>query len=184
MRSLKHQHIVSVLKGQESSSILTICFLAAGCLCTTSNTQPSLLSQQARRDFGHQDSQLDPNSIPNTRPGYKWDQFLTIPELTSNRRSVFQAFLAGLLPSWLRKLPRNSSNELTQLSEMRETEPVELNNATWVPILPAPIAWMMHNAEDRIAKAGVNLPKAQLLAKLTSVSYCQRNNIQAWNCSR
>lgn len=166
--------------------VIVACLLlcSPGCLCTTSNTQPSLLSQQARRDFGHQDSQLDPNSIPNTRPGYKWDQFLTIPELTSNRRSVFQAFLAGLLPSWLRKLPRNSSNELTQLSEMRETEPVELNNATWVPILPAPIAWMMHNAEDRIAKAGVNLPKAQLLAKLTSVSYCQRNNIQAWNCSR
>ena len=75
-------------------------------------------------------------------------------------------------------------DQLTQPSGNDDSEPVELNNATWVPILPAPIAWMMHNAEDRIEKSGINLPKAQLLAKLTSVSYCQRNNIKAWNCSR
>ncbi len=43
---------------------------------------------------------------------------------------------------------------------------------------------MMHDAEDRIEKSGVKLHKAQLLAKLTSVSYCARDNIKAWNCTR
>lgn len=94
------------------------------------------------------------------------------------------ALLTRLLPSWIMQPHHTFKDQLTQPSGNDDSEPVELNNATWVPILPAPIAWMMHNAEDRIEKSGINLPKAQLLAKLTSVSYCQRNNIKAWNCSR
>ena len=158
--------------------------MTAGCLCKQFTKQARLQLEQAIGYPAQQDTQVGLNSIPNIRPGYKWDQFLTIPEARTKQPSVFQAFLKRLLPTWLRQLRHTSNNEQTQLSDIGDTKPVELNNATWVPILPAPIAWMMHNAEDRIAKAGVNLPKAQLLAKLTSVSYCQRNNIQAWNCSR
>ena len=70
----------------------------------------------------------------------------------------------------------------TQLQD--DDEPVGFTNSTWVPVLPSAIAWMMHDAEKRIDQAGVNLRKAKLLAQLTSVSYCNRPNIKAWNCTR
>ena len=159
-----------------------MCFLelslTTGCLCKRkqSDRQSRLSLQQAASYPSPEDTQQGP-------PGYKWDQYLTIPEAAHSQRSIMHALLTRFLPSWVMQSPA-LSDQLMQPSDNDDTEPVELNNATWVPILPAPIAWMMHNAEDRIEKAGVNLPKAQLLAKLTSVSYCQRNNIKAWNCSR
>lgn len=139
--------------------------------------------QQAASQHWQEHTQDTLSSTADAKPGYKWDQFLTIPEAPRQPRTLINAVLARFLPSWIMH-PPHTSDQLMQPSGNDDTEPVELNNATWVPILPAPIAWMMHNAEDRIEKAGVKLSKAQLLAKLTSVSYCQRNNIKAWNCSR
>lgn len=137
----------------------------------------------------YRDYSLDPqepaalDSSAQIRPGYKWDQFLHIPD-TPPAESGLKAFLTKLLPSWLHST-KPTPPALSQLQPVdSDSEPVAVNNATWVPVLPAAIAWMMHNAEDRINESGIKLSKAQLLAKLTSVSYCERNNIKAWNCSR
>lgn len=159
--------------------------LTTGCLCKSKlpDRQSRHLLQQAATQHWQEHTQQTLNSTADAKPGYKWDQYLTIPEAPSKPRTLMNALLARFLPSWIMH-PPHTSDQLTQPSSNDDTVPVELNNATWVPILPAPIAWMMHNAEDRIEKAGVKLSKAQLLAKLTSVSYCQRNNIKAWNCSR
>lgn len=160
--------------------------LASGCLARSQQPDRQskhLLQQAATQDWQEHMGDTIGSSIADAKPGYKWDQFLTIPEVPSRPHTLMSAVLARLLPSWIMH-PPHTSDQLTQPSSNDDTVPIELNNATWVPILPAPIAWMMHNAEDRIEKAGVKLSKAQLLAKLTSVSYCQRNNIKAWNCSR
>ena len=123
-------------------------------------------------------------SSAQIRPGYKWDQFLLIPD-TPPAESGLKAFLTQLLPSWLHStMPTQPALSQLQPVDSDDSEPVAVNNATWVPVLPAAIAWMMHDAEDRISESGIKLAKAQLLAKLTSVSYCERNNIKAWNCSR
>ena len=124
------------------------------------------------------------DSSAQLRPGYKWDQFLLIPD-TPPAESGLKAFLNKLLPSWLLSTkPTPPALSQPQPLDSDGSEPVAVDNATWVPVLPAAIAWMMHDAEDRISESGIKLSKAQLLAKLTSVSYCQRNNIKAWNCSR
>ena len=118
------------------------------------------------------------------RPGYKWDQFLPLPEPAASK-SAFGKRLTDLLPAWLLNTRHKAvAQEVLEPADNDDTQPVALNNATWVPVLPPAIAWMMHDAEGRMQKSGVNLPKAQLLAKLTSVSYCARNNIKAWNCTR
>ena len=124
------------------------------------------------------------DSSAQIRPGYKWDQFLLIPD-TPSAESGLKAFFTKLLPSWLHSTkPVPPALSQLQPVDSDDSEPVAVNNATWVPVLPAAIAWMMHDAEDRISESGIKLSKAQLLAKLTSVSYCERNNIKAWNCSR
>ncbi len=124
------------------------------------------------------------DSSAHIRPGYKWDQFLLIPDAPP-AGSGLKAFLKKLLPLWLHST-KSRPPALPELQpvDSDDSEPVAVNNATWVPVLPAAIAWMMHDAEDRISESGIKLSKAQLLAKLTSVSYCERNNIKAWNCSR
>ncbi len=124
------------------------------------------------------------DSSAQIRPGYKWDQFLLIPD-TPTAESGLKAFFTKLLPSWLHSTtPTPPAVSQLQPVDSDDSEPVAVNNATWVPVLPAAIAWMMHDAEDRISESGIKLSKVQLLAKLTSVSYCERNNIKAWNCSR
>lgn len=123
------------------------------------------------------------DSTSHLRPGYKWDQFLPIKE-TTPAQSKLKAFLTKLFPSWLFVSKPSPSAHSQPQSAYDDDEPVALDNATWVPVLPAAFAWMMHDAQDRIDKSGIKLPKAQLLAKLTSVSYCDRTNIKAWNCTR
>lgn len=140
------------------------------------------LQQYQSYHSGQQDT-AGYNSISHLRPGYKWDQFLPIKESTPVQ-SKLKAFLAKLFPSWLLISKPSPSADLQPQFVSEGDEPVALDNATWVPVLPAAFAWMMHDAEDRIDKSGIKLSKAQLLAKLTSISYCDRTNIKAWNCSR
>lgn len=182
---INEMHRESIIYGQCLNCQAGLC-LTAGCLCKSKqpDRQSRLLLQQAATYPWQEGTQQGVSSTADTRPGYKWDQFLTIPDATHKPRSLMHTLLTKFLPSWVMQSHQTSQDKLAQPFGNDDTQPVELNNATWVPILPAPIAWMMHSAEDRIEKAGINLPKAQLLAKLTSVSYCQRNNIQAWNCSR
>ena len=144
----------------------------------------------------------DPLSQPlqsELRPGHKWDQFLPVPEhSTDTFFSRLKQRVQTILTAWTTaatpissakqaldndsKIAAAASNSDAQLQD--DDEPVGFTNSTWVPVLPSAIAWMMHDAEKRIDQAGVNLRKAKLLAQLTSVSYCNRPNIKAWNCTR
>ncbi|DBA78087.1 TPA: hypothetical protein ACH3X2_008060 [Trebouxia sp. C0005] len=166
-------------------SLQLICQLGQPVLCKRQGAPQRQLHPQQ-----YSSHSLDPqeaaalDSSAQLRPGYKWDQFLLIPD-TPPAESGLKAFLNKLLPSWLLSTkPTPPALSQPQPLDSDGSEPVAVDNATWVPVLPAAIAWMMHDAEDRISESGIKLSKAQLLAKLTSVSYCQRNNIKAWNCSR
>lgn len=137
------------------------------------------------------------------KPGHKWDPFLPVLEhSTPSALSGLRQHLHYFISRWLKPLaPFHTSETASQLdvvsvvlpttnlaianaSLQEDDEPVGFTNSTWVPVLPSAIAWMMHDAEKRIDQAGVNLRKAQLLAQLTSISYCNRPNIKAWNCTR
>lgn len=139
------------------------------------------LSRGKSKAFGQLGAVQDTNSY--VRPGYMWDQFLTQIECAPVQ-SKWKTFVTAITPSWFLSARQQPVAQLVQPAGNDDSQPVAINNATWVPVLPAAIAWMMHDAEDRIKNSGIKMSKAQLLARLTSVSYCARDNIKAWNCTR
>lgn len=139
------------------------------------------LSRGKSNAFGQPGAVQDANKY--VRPGYMWDQFLTQLECAPVQ-SKWKTFVTAVTPSWFLSARQQPVAQLVQPADNDDSQPVAINNATWVPVLPAAIAWMMHDAEDRIKNSGIKMSKAQLLARLTSVSYCARDNIKAWNCTR
>lgn len=155
-------------------------------------SDPSNLQTVQSWSLSNPSSQIAPSTC---KPGHKWDRFLPIPEHTSaSALSSLKQHLQHFFTSWLRPAgAANHSAQHTSTAAARvagdsslqdDDKPAEFTNSTWVPVLPQAIAWMMNDAEKRIAQSGVNLRKAKLLAELTSVSYCNRPNIKAWNCTR
>lgn len=109
-----------------------------------------------------------PNHPPNPRPGFKWDQYLPIP-----RDVVFEAELS------------TSDNIIAMLEErLHHTagNMKDLNSSQLLPLLPVDIAWMIDYTERRMGR--FNADVTQTMARLTSVSYCEFQNVAAWNCTR
>ena len=58
------------------------------------------------------------------------------------------------------------------------------NDSTLVPTIPVSWADQMSKAEALVGKGSDLWTKAQLMAQLTSLTYCGFDAVAAWNCSR
>ena len=58
------------------------------------------------------------------------------------------------------------------------------NDSTLVPLIPVSWADQMSKAEALVGKGSDLWTKAQLMAQLTSLTYCGFDAVTAWNCSR
>ena len=58
------------------------------------------------------------------------------------------------------------------------------SDSTLIPTIPVSWADQMSKAEALVGKGSDLWTKAQLMAQLTSLTYCGFDAITAWNCSR
>ena len=58
------------------------------------------------------------------------------------------------------------------------------NDSTLIPLIPVSWADQMAKAEALVGKGSDLWTKAQLMAQLTSLTYCGFDAVTAWNCSR